>query len=67
MGPEMAKSPPSNFAHKQNPDGAYHSICKECFKTVATEDLEADLQKGEVSHICRGLNLGDVLRPFDRK
>lgn len=67
MGPAMATSPRSNFAHRNNHDGTFDSIRKQCFQAVACERQEFDLRKLEDAHICQGLKLGDVLRPFDRK
>jgi hypothetical protein len=40
------------FAHRTNQDGTYDSICTVCFSTVSTQQLEADLEKGEREHVC---------------
>lgn len=66
MGPAMANSPRSNFAHRHKQDGTYNSICKKCVKTIANEDREADLRKAEDAHICLGLKLAEVLRPYSQ-
>jgi len=63
----MATSSRSKFAHRHNLDGTYDSICKECFKTVATEGQEADLRTAENAHVCLGLNLSDVLHAPGQK
>jgi len=40
------------FAHRQNPDGTYDSICSRCFQTIATVRDEDALQRIEGRHNC---------------
>ena len=42
----------SKFAHRENRDGTFDSICRECFATVATTRHEPDLAKAERAHTC---------------
>ena len=45
----------ARFAHRRNPDGTFDSICRMCFKTVATEWNEAELERHERLHECPGI------------
>ena len=40
------------FAHRENPDGTYDSICRRCYSTVASEHDQDDLLSQEAEHIC---------------
>jgi hypothetical protein len=42
----------TNFPHRRNEEGAYESICRSCFATVATAQNEAWLRIYEQAHIC---------------
>ncbi|HWB31582.1 MAG TPA: hypothetical protein VG714_00250 [Acidobacteriaceae bacterium] len=44
------------FAHRAN-DRTFDSICKRCFRTVATRDLESELEQDEKKHVCRRQDL----------
>jgi len=46
------------FPHRQNPDWSFDSICSQCFVTVATRRTEAELQRAESEHECKGFDLG---------
>jgi hypothetical protein len=63
----LAKSPRPVFAHRQNSDGSYDSICGVCFAKVALGKKETDLESAEAAHICRGFNLGRLLHPVEKK
>ncbi|MGB6686206.1 MAG: hypothetical protein WBE76_00015 [Terracidiphilus sp.] len=65
--PMLAKSPRPVFAHRQNSDGSYDSICGGCFAKIASGKKEADLEPVEAAHICRGFNLGRLLYPAEKK
>ena len=41
-----------SFAHRQNLDGSWDSICYECRQTIATETPEAELFSIEQTHMC---------------
>jgi uncharacterized protein YbbK (DUF523 family) len=43
---------PIHFAHRHDQDGRYHSICPECFVTVAHSRPEAELAELEQAHVC---------------
>jgi hypothetical protein len=45
------------FPHRHNADGSIDSICSECFRTVASESAEAQLQAAEGTHDCKGFSL----------
>jgi len=53
------------FPHMRNLDGTIESICGQCFSIVATALPERELQIAENAHICKGLELSKILRPFD--
>ena len=40
------------FSHRPLQNGAYASICNQCFATVAYSHNEADLEAAEKRHIC---------------
>jgi len=40
------------FPHRHNADGTYDSICRRCFRTIATERVEEDLKAEELAHHC---------------
>ena len=42
----------TEFAHRQNADGTFDSICLSCDRTVASAQSEAELSKGEKEHSC---------------
>lgn len=44
--------PPPAFVHRQNKDGTIDSICRRCFRTVATALTEEELRPGEEAHRC---------------
>ncbi len=43
---------PTGFAHRPNEDGTFHSICRGCFRTLATAATEAELTPQEHEHDC---------------
>ena len=47
----------TRFAHRHNKNGSWDSICKTCFRTVATENHEGELTHPEERHICAGFSL----------
>jgi hypothetical protein len=57
------------FPHKHNADGSIDSICAKCFSIVArhAHEGDSDLQKAEMLHRCRGLNLRLIFYPPDRR
>lgn len=42
----------SKFAHRDNRNGTFDSICRECFATIATAQWEASLEAAERAHVC---------------
>src|ERR1700732_4243991 len=40
------------FSHTRNPDGSFDSICKLCFVTIASSNLEEELAIAEAKHEC---------------
>lgn len=40
------------FSHRQNPDSTFDSICKRCYRTIATTESESDLIRSEKEHTC---------------
>lgn len=48
----VGSSSDSQFLHRANRDGSFDSICKECFRTVATVKCESDLNVAERDHVC---------------
>lgn len=63
LGPATSKATGTLFAHKENLDGTWDSICSSCFQTIAVEGSKADLFAAEQSHKCPGLDLQKVLHP----
>jgi hypothetical protein len=57
------------FAHRQNADGTFDSICLSCYLTITTAETEPELVLGESQHSCpadsslHSTNVEDVLRP----
>jgi len=53
------------FVHRNNESRkTWDSICTRCFRTVATERLEADLANDEATHTCRAGDLERLRRPM---
>ena len=53
--PEMTPGPSTNepkFAHRENANGTFDSICLRCFRTVATARSESALREKEQQHAC---------------
>jgi hypothetical protein len=42
----------SQFAHRPNRNDTIDSVCRLCFATVATSQLESDLERKEQEHVC---------------
>jgi hypothetical protein len=40
------------FAHRQNADGTFDSICLSCYLTVSSALSESELVDGEANHWC---------------
>jgi len=40
------------FAHRPNYDGTHDSICRGCFKTIASVRNEPELAHHELAHLC---------------
>jgi hypothetical protein len=50
----MSQAPADRrFAHRANADGSIDSICTRCFRTVATQRSEAELDRPERDHVCQ--------------
>ena len=47
----------NGYRHRHNENGTIDSICVQCFATVATCNLEADLNRLERGHTCDPLQL----------
>jgi len=45
-------APSEDYAHRQNEDGTFDSICVYCFGTIASAKREVDLAEGERRHTC---------------
>jgi hypothetical protein len=43
-----------DFAHRENSDGTFDSICLHCYLTVGTATAIQALVQSEKSHICNG-------------
>jgi hypothetical protein len=54
-----------NFVHRKNDNGTFDSICRNCFVTVGTAKLEAELEPKERDHICIPLDLKRFLMRQD--
>lgn len=48
----QARIAPAVFSHRRNSDHTFDSICHQCFRTIATETVEAELKQYEVRHNC---------------
>jgi hypothetical protein len=48
----MTTSMRTKFAHRENRDGTFDSICRECFVTITTSQSEEDLCGFERGHFC---------------
>ena len=46
------------YAHRQNADGTFDSICLSCFLTIISANSESQLTEAETQHSC---DPGDVL------
>jgi hypothetical protein len=57
----MSRTIRPTFPHRRNPDGTFDSICIQCFATVATGSVEAELKAAESAHACGGFNLGNIM------
>jgi hypothetical protein len=44
--------PLPKFPHRHNSDRTHDSICPVCFRTIATQRVEADLLTYELKHLC---------------
>lgn len=53
------------FAHRQNRDGTFDSICPRCFRTVATRSQESYLAKDEFRHICLDWDIDDSFKTIN--
>ena len=50
--PMLSTSLEDRFAHRENKDGTFESICRQCFITVAVAGSAADLKRPEADHLC---------------
>jgi len=48
----MNSSGRDEFAHRQNADGSFDSICLACYLTVSSAPSESNLLDGEANHWC---------------
>lgn len=48
----MGAAPNEDYAHRQNEDGTFDSICVYCFRTIAAANREGDLAEDERRHTC---------------
>ena len=48
----MNSSGCDEFAHRQNADGTFDSICLSCYLTVSSALSESELVHGEANHSC---------------
>jgi hypothetical protein len=48
----MNSSRSDEFAHRQNADGSFDSICLSCYLTVSSAPSESGLTDGEANHSC---------------
>jgi len=48
----MTSSGSDEFAHRQNADGSFDSICLSCYLTVTSAPSESGLVDGEANHSC---------------
>jgi hypothetical protein len=42
----------SEYAHRQNADGTFDSICLRCFQTICSANSEPELAQSERQHTC---------------
>ena len=47
------------YAHRQNEDGSYGSICRTCFATIGCSEREEGLAEYEKAHACDSSFLAD--------
>jgi len=43
----------TRFPRIQNPDGTFNSMCTACFKTIARNRQETELEEVEDAHYCQ--------------
>jgi len=48
----MSSPTMEGFSHRFRSDGTVDSICRRCFKTIGTTQIEKDLQFLESYHVC---------------
>lgn len=48
----MGSTSTCQFVHRDNRNGTFDSICRECFVTAATAVSEEELAKAEQAHVC---------------
>ena len=48
----MISSVSDKFSHRHNEDGTFDSVCRDCFMTIATANVECDLDASEKRHVC---------------
>ena len=49
-----------DFAHRQNRDGTFDSICLHCYLTVATANSKENLADREKRHECKDDHLSNL-------
>jgi hypothetical protein len=54
------------FVHRHNASGEIDSICRGCYRTVATEEDERDLGISEKEHVCDQLRRKAALEQIGR-
>ncbi len=42
------------YPHRTNKDGTIDSICPDCYLILATSTWEAELERLEAGHVCKG-------------
>ena len=42
----------TSFAHRQNRDSSIDSICRKCYRTIASANIESELIAHEQRHLC---------------
>ena len=42
----------SEYAHRENADGTFDSICLRCFQTIVSANSELELGESESKHSC---------------
>jgi hypothetical protein len=63
----MTRAARTTFPHRRNPDGTFDSICIQCFVTVGTAATEAELKETEITHDCKGFQLGELMYGTERE